>query len=212
MLTMRWDNLFDDLEAQLEAEIDCAEQSVHDDEERQRQAQLTLHERLRNVSQNSPEAIGLTLAARRDVTLTLTVTILRLGRDWCAVDVISPPALEGHALVQIAAVVALNPTELQVAASLGQTLAGQLTPVSDVTQTPRLVDTVGLGFVLRDLARRRRTLEIHSLYGVFVGTLDRVGADHCDLAEHREYVSRRQSSVLRYRVLSLASISLVRIL
>jgi hypothetical protein len=212
VLTMRWNNLFDDLEAQLEAEIDCAEQSVHDDEERQRQAQLTLHERLRNVSQNSPEAIGLTLAAGHDVTLTLTVTILRLGRDWCAVDVISPPALQGHALVQIAAVVALNPTELQVAASLGQTLAGQLTPVSDVTQTPRLVDTVGLGFVLRDLARRRRTLEIHSLYGVFVGTLDRVGADHCDLAEHREYASRRQSSVLRYRVLSLASISLVRIL
>lgn len=208
MLTMRWDNLFDDLESQLEAEIESAEQVVHVDEERHRQAHLTLHERLRNVSENCPEDVGLTLATGRDVT----VAILRLGRDWCAVDVISPAALEGHALVPIAAVIALNPTTLQVVASLGDAVAGHTTPVAAGASAPRLVDTVGLGFVLRDLARRRRAVEIHSLHGVFVGTLDRVGVDHCDLAEHLESASRRQSNVLRYRVLSLASISLVRML
>ena len=45
---MRWDNLFDDLESQLESEIGAVEREVHDDVERERQAQLTLHARLAN--------------------------------------------------------------------------------------------------------------------------------------------------------------------
>jgi hypothetical protein len=218
---MRWDNLFDDLESQLEAEIESAEQSVHADEERHRQAQLTLQERLRNLTPRggSGAVHGLVEveveAEGQAISLTLTsgilvaVCIMRHGSDWFAVDVISPVALEGHALVPLAAVSQLHPTASQLKTSLGAVPSAVLTTGS---HAPRIADSIGLGFVLRDLARRRRTLEIHTLHGVVVGTVDRVGVDHCDIAEHGPAVARREENVRRYRVVALAGITLVRIL
>lgn len=223
VLSMRWDNLFDDLEGQLEAEIDMAEQSVHSDEERQRQAHLTLQERLRNLTpalqaavvngaeepEGEADAINLTLTSGRDVT----VAIMSHGMGWCAVDIVSPAGLEGHAILPIAAIAALNLTSRQMTISVGVSVAGlPSTPSSLPPQAPRVADAIGLGFVLRDLAQRRKTIEIHSLQGIFVGTLDRVGADHCDFAEHSPSGARRNESIRSYRVFSLANITLVRIL
>ena len=226
MLAMRWDNLFDDLEGQLDAEIESAEHSVHEDEERHRQSKLTLHDRLRNltlahpsVSKNGTDNVD----SEQDViTLTLTsgiclaISIMRHGSDWFAVDIVSPLALEGHAIIPIAGVAMVHPRASQVTAMLGVSVAGELGCLDLSTRppraVPRLADTLGLGFVLRDLARRRGTLEIHTVQGVFVGTLDRVGADHCDLAEHAPWAARREASVRSYRVLTLASIALIRIL
>ena len=241
VLAMRWDNLFDDLEGQLESEIGLAERTADDDEERQRQAHLTLQERLRNLTVAFPrtaagmtaepsaacempvESLQITLMSGR----ALEVSLIRHGRDWCAVDVISPPALDGHAILPIASIAALHLHAGQLSASMGLSDTGA---VSSPTTTdnmvhpthvlpggwqataPRIADTIGLGFVLRDLARRRRTLEIHSLQGVFVGTLDRVGVDHCDLAEHARGEARRETQVRGYRVVTLASITLIRIL
>lgn len=223
MLAMRWDNLFDDLEGQLEAEIGAVEREVHDDLERHRQAHLTLHDRLVNLlssasvhaegavaaddepdsepdnGHHDSDVLALTLASGQ----SLSVVLIRLGQDWCAVDVISPPAFSGHAIVPIAAIAAVNLAPHQVTRSLRQ--------APEVRQAPRIADLIGLGFVLRDIARRRHALEIHTLRGIFGGTLDRVGSDHCDLAEHSPRGARRNENVRTYRVVSLADITLVRI-
>ena len=224
--SMRWDNLFDDLETQLEAEIGAAEREVHDDVERERQALLTLRQRLVNLTEASPLLAGDhltdgdTLAAEDTLIdgdpvglclnsgLTLSATLIRIGLDWCAVDVLSPTAYSGHALVPIAAVSELELTRRQSDVSLGTPVGAE----SVARHAPRIAETMGWGFILRDLARRRRTLEIHCRQGIFSGTLDRVGVDHCDVAEHAADASRRVGNVRRYRVLALASISLVRIL
>jgi len=223
VLVMRWDNLFDDLEGQLESEIGMAERTIDDDEERQRQAHLTLQERLRNLTMAFP-------ATAAEITLTsgraLAVSLIRHGRDWCAIDVISPPVLSGHAILPIAAIAGLrlHPGQLSVSlgtsvgTSVGASMPNAITQPAHALQggrqssAPRIADTIGLGFVLRDLARRRRMLEIHSLQGIFVGTLDRVGVDHCDLAEHAPSEARRETRVSCYRVVTLASVTLIRIL
>ena len=227
---MRWDNLFDDLESQLESEIGAVEREVHDDIERERQAHLTLHARLGNLLRVAPVAAtaeqwgqGLDVMA---LTLrtgqSLSVSLIRLGQDWCAVDVISPTALTGHALVPIAAIASLHPTESQLVASLarvrelgdreiGETEIDQ-TESDERARAPRIADAMSLGFVLRDLARRRRPVELHGTHGTYAGTLDRVGADHCDLAEHHAEDARRSGNVRGYQVIALSRIALIRIL
>ncbi len=225
---MRWDNLFDDLEGQLEAEIGAAERTVNDDEERQRQARLSVHQRLRYLTPQTLSAghgdaatAAAAAAAAAPLRLTLTsggeirVALIRHGLDWCAVDVHWPPALAGHALIPIVAIATIMPSREQLRVSLGErTDFGNVSePASpQATVPPRLADTISLGFVLRDLARRRRMVEIHFLGGVSVGTLDRVGADHCELAEHSPGDARREKNVNQRIILALAGIVLVRIL
>lgn len=216
--SMRWDNLFDDLESQLEAEIGAAEREVHDDVERERQAFLTVHDRLSNLSHNAHcEQLILGLVSG----ITLTVTLIRMGPDWCAVDVITPASYSGHALIPLDAIGSLDLTSLQSSVSLGvptgsegasSDRAAMAAMSTGVAAAPRIANTMCLGFVLRDLARRRRTIEIHCHQGIFRGTLDRVGVDHCDLAEHAAEAARRLGNVRHYRVLALARIALVRIL
>jgi len=65
--------------------------------------------------------------------------------------------------------------------------------------------------VLRDLARRRRTLQIVTPGGPIAGTIDRVGKDHLDLAVHPADGWRRSSAVARVEVLALAQVLLVRV-
>lgn len=110
---MRWDDLFDDLESQLEAEIGAAEREVHDDVERERQSLLTMHDRLSNLLYGGP--IELTLESG----LTLSAFPIRLGRDWCAVEIVSPSAFVGHALIPIAAISDLHLSLSKLCLSLG---------------------------------------------------------------------------------------------
>src|SRR5690606_32630989 len=76
---------------------------------------------------------------------------------------------------------------------------------------PRLADRLGLTFVLRDLARRRRAVELHMTFGVLHGTIDRVGRDHIDLAEHDRGTPRRQSAVARQLIVPLTHLVWVRL-
>lgn len=216
---MRWDNLFDDFESQLEAEIGAAERTVHDDEERLRQAHLTVHERLRNLTPPALKSRERAVSGRAEpLRLTLisggelSVALIRHGRDWCAMDVISPASLAGHSIVPIAAIAKMTPSREQLRASLGARTELDAVSEPQGPRPPRLADTIGLGFVLRDLARRRRMVEVHFIGGIAVGTLDRVGADHCELAEHLPEDARRDKNVTRHVILALTGIMLVRIL
>ena len=99
----------------------------------------------------------------------------------------------------LAAVAALLPTAAQLERSLQPVVLGAVT------------DRIGLPFVLRDLARRRRALQLTTPGGVLAGTVDRVGKDHLDLAVHPVDCWRRASAVARIEVLALAQVLLVRV-
>ena len=73
-----------------------------------------------------------------------------------------------------------------------------------------LPSRLGLPFVLRDLCRRRREVELTVGTGSLVGTIDRVGRDHVDLAVHESGVARRDDAIVEYRVVRLEAVGLIR--
>src|SRR6478736_4135655 len=83
--------------------------------------------------------------------------------------------------------------ELLVATSAVLTLRA-LGPQSTSSRTAR---RFGLGYALRALSRDRATVAVSLVGGgpPLLGTIDAVGADHLDLAEHDEGVPRRRENV-----------------
>ena len=62
-----------------------------------------------------------------------------------------------------------------------------------------------------DLARRRLYVEIVLPAGSSAGTIDRVGRDHVDVAEHERDEPRRDRVVRRARLIPFESIECVRL-
>ena len=164
---MRWEGLFDDLEGQLAAE----ERRDLDDEvaerTRRERALVTLESRLAAAA-GSGIRLRLVDGTRVDGVLD------ERGRDWVLVR------KDGgrDVLVPIAAVVTLTALRRE---------AGD----------PGTARRFGLGYALRALARDRATVAVRLAGGgpPLVGTVDAVGADHLDLAEHPEGVPRRRENV-----------------
>lgn len=74
-----------------------------------------------------------------------------------------------------------------------------------------LRERMTLGFVLRDLARRRIAVRIAMRQGGSIhGTIDRAGADHLDLAVHDPGEPRRTHTVRHHLMVPLTSIVWVR--
>jgi hypothetical protein len=176
---MRWEGLFADLEGQLAAE----ERRERDDEvaerTRRERALVTLPSRLA-AAVGSPVRISLAVGEQVDGDL------LDLGEDWVLVRR-HPDAHE--VLVPLAAVVTVR--------ALGQ----QSVPA-------RTARRFGLGHALRALARDRATVAV-SLVGDgprLVGTIDAVGADHLDLAEHPEGLPRRRENVRTVATVPFAAV------
>jgi hypothetical protein len=159
------------------------------EEERLRIGRAGLRDRIAAIG---PEALRLRLTDGSHVEV-LPRTV---GRDWISGDLIGSAA---QVVLPLQAVAALLPTAGQLERSLE--------PVSLGTVT----DRIGLAFVLRDLARRRRTLQLTTAGGVLAGTIDRVGRDHLDLAVHPADGWRRASAVTRIEVLALSQLLLVRV-
>ena len=196
---MRWDNLFEDLEGQLEHELSAEELDIRAEEERLRLSRLLLRDRLFAVHESHPdEAVTLTLADG----LVLRVRPRTFGRDWFSADLVDESARAGQGIVPIAAIGSLALEKSQVAPSLGATLEQAI--------TGSLAARLSLAFVLRDLCRRRAALDLRTPTGVVHGTIDRVGRDHLDLAEHAAGEPRRDAAVMRVRIIPLAQVLLVR--
>ena len=90
-------------------------------------------------------------------------------------------------------------------------------PHPDVLRSARpaasggLSERMTLGFVLRDLVRRRSGVSLHLTSGrVLDGTIDRAGADHLDIALHERGTSRRSDAVTGHRIVPFAAVSWVR--
>jgi hypothetical protein len=77
---VRWQNLFDDLEGQLESELGAEEVDLLAEEERLRLGRLTLRDRIRTIHAAGDGSLGVTVRGGERVT----VAVAALGRDWFA--------------------------------------------------------------------------------------------------------------------------------
>ncbi|WP_446665410.1 hypothetical protein [Flexivirga sp. B27] len=178
---MRWQDLFADLEAQLLAEQRRELQAEVADRTRRERAEVTVLDRAaRSVGS------GLTVVTGAG---SIRGTLEDLGKDWLLLQE------EGRhaALVPLAAVTAI---------------VGLATRSDDDRGLGR---RFGIGVALRGIARDRAPVAIHDVAGgLATGTIDKVGADHLDLAEHPADAVRRARALTGHRVVPFAAIGIVR--
>lgn len=195
---MRWDNLFDDLEGQLEQELSAEELDVRAEEERLRLGRLSLRDRIVAVveAQEVDAAGGIRVVLADGTTLSLRPQTF--GRDWFSATI---DGAAGQLIVAMAAISSVIFTREQATVSLTAT-------PSELSQTS-LPARLTLSFVLRDLCRRRAAVDVSTLAGPVHGTIDRVGRDHIDLAVHERGEARRTSAVRELRAIPLTQLLLL---
>ncbi|HSO64722.1 MAG TPA: hypothetical protein VLQ78_06440 [Ornithinibacter sp.] len=165
---MRWEGLFADLEGRLAAE----ERRELDDEV----AERTRRERaLVELGARLSAAVGAPLRLGLVGGLLLQGELIDVGDGWVLVRA---GATAREVLVPTSAI-------------------ATLTPLGRESEPGRVARRFALGSALRALSRDRATVGVTLVGGgpLLVGTIDTVGADHLDLAEHPEGVPRRQENV-----------------
>jgi hypothetical protein len=181
----RWERLFADLDGTVAAAERAELAAEIADRTRGQEAQLRLADRLR-------AAVGHSVSLILPAEVSITGAVREVGPDWALVA--ESPARE--ALVPLAAV--------RVARGLGVLSA---TPGGEGRVAARL----DLRYALRRLARDRAPLAVTVLDGgVLIGTVDRVGADFLELAEHGAGDRRRAGAVRRVGTVPLAALVLAR--
>jgi hypothetical protein len=184
---VRWDDLFADLEGQLEQELGAEDLDLAAEEERLRLGRLSLRDRIAALT---GEELGVEL---RDGT-RMPIRVETIGRDW-----ISGTTAGGRpraCIVPLEAIGAVLPPSDRVRGSLAVP-----------TEHPdALSRRLGLAFVLRDLCRRRSAVDLVTGSRALHGTIDRVGRDHLDLAEHDPGEQRRPGAVRGVRIVPFAQV------
>ena len=196
---VHWDRLFEDLEGQLASEWE-AERAVLDAEsERLRIARLDLRMRVRALVEAGADATIDLVNGRR-----IPVMLQTLGADWVAVasrGTGDAPTASSALLLPLHAIAGICTDHGMILASLEEPV------VTDLSLRERMT----LGFVLRDLARRRIPVHISTRPGdEFHGTIDRAAADHLDLAQHDPGAARLAGAVRGFRMIPFASLIAVR--
>jgi hypothetical protein len=194
---MRWDNLFDDLESQLEQGLSAEEVDLQAEEERLRLGRLSLRDRMVSVHEAQASGQGLRVCLRGG--RSVVVRPVAFGKDWVSADLLDGSDRGAQCILPLHAISSLMLTREQVGHSL------RAPQDSERGVAARL----GFAFVLRDLCRRRRAVTVQLQDGDLHGTIDRVGRDHLDLAVHEPGVARRDSAVSSYRVIPLDQLRLV---
>ena len=179
----RWSQLFADLDAQAEAVLRAEEYGDVAERTRIEVGKLTLADRLR-------PAVGRELAVRCVGAGPLLGRLDGVGADWLELT----ESTAAESVVPLAAVIAVCGL-------------GRWSTVADGVVDRRL----GLRSVLRRLSRNRAVMRlVLTDGGTLTGTIDRVGADFLELAEHAQTAPRRAGAVLRVWTLPLASLAVVR--
>jgi hypothetical protein len=199
---MRWDNLFDDLESQLEQELTAEEVDLQAEEERLRLARLGIRDRLRSLHASPGSGDRMLRLSLADGS-RVTVDPATFGRDWLAGELVEESGRRPQCIVSLDAIQGVVLSGSQVIQSLDRSGGEE----SAAALSARL----GLQFVLRDLCRRRQAVDLWRRHGRMHGTIDRVGRDHIDLAVHEAGHPRRESEVSEYRIVRLGQLMLVRI-
>jgi hypothetical protein len=182
---MRWEGLFEDLEAQAAA-LEIAERGAEIEERtRAETAQLTLVDRLR-------PAVGLGLKLRCHGALVLSGQVRHVSPEWLLLD-------EGdgrEAFVSLASVTTVG--------GLGRLSA----PPSTISEVE---SRLGMRHALRGIARDRSILRAHLADASTIdGTIDRVGADFVEIAVHAPGEVRRRGQVRDVLTVALAALVALR--
>lgn len=205
---MRWDRFFDDLEDQLASEWEAERAALDTEAERLRLSRVGLRERLVMLIDRDRENPPPSFEFADGSVVTAEVT--GVGVDWLALE--SAGRRAGALLVPLTAI----------------TTVGM--PHSDILRTARpasvttgLTDRMTLGFVVRDLVRRRVAVAVHLMHPassaqdssaqarVLTGTIDRAGADHFDIALHEPGTARRADAVRGHRVVPFSAVAWIRL-
>lgn len=184
-MRVRWESLFADLEAEFDA-ARAAERAMEVSDRTRREAALvSLADRLR-------PAIGHQVRVLARGSGALTGTLRDVGPDW----LLLAETVGRQALIAGSAVLTV--------AGLGARTA---TPGSEGVVGARLT----LRYALRGLARDRAPVVLVLVDGTTVGgTLDRVGLDHVELAEHAQGEARRAGAVRQVVAVPLPALAAVR--
>jgi hypothetical protein len=177
----RWDRLFRDLEAQLMAEETRELRVEVADRTRRERALVELRARLL-------ANIGTAVAVRTSAA-TYEGHLADAGADWL---LLLHAAGERPVLLPTSAI-------------------RSLTGLRPGAQEPSLVAKgLGLGSALRAISRDRAVVRLVDLEGhVLTGTIDAVGADHVEVAEHHTDEPRRSANVLGRHVMPFDGLSAV---
>lgn len=177
---MRWERLFDDLEAQLGAEERRERDSEVADRTRRERAGVELGARL-------AAAVGTALQVRLVTGDRVLGELADLGEDWLLLRL----ETGRDAVVPVAAVTGV--VGLPVRASAARTAR-----------------RFALGYALLGLSRDRASVAVTDVSGqVVTGTIDVVGADSLDLAEHALGESRRPENVRGRQTIPFRAVVLV---
>jgi hypothetical protein len=195
---MRWDLLFDDLEARLDQEQRDEERALALEEERLRLGRLGLRDRMivmaRALEADPSAVVRIELRTGELVALRPSA----VGRDWLSADLLGGGPGDQCVLPF---------------AAIGAILAGPRLLERSLEQQPdppsRLTERMGLAFVLRDLSRRRASVHLLTEAGRVHGTIDRVARDHLDLAVHPTGTPRRERQVQGYRMVPFDRVLLI---
>ena len=195
---MRWDSLFDDLEGQLAREKSLEETDLAAEEERLRLGRLDLRERLIAIhAASGGTRYRVVVTVRGGLRVTLHPT--SFGRDWMLAE-LTEGSRSVSCILPLQAIQSVSLTPGQTRDSL---------VAATPSEAPRISDRLGLSFVLRDLCRRRRYVQIDSVDSSVRGTIDRVGRDHIDVAVHEP--PRRSTFVEEIRLVAFDGIHLVKL-
>lgn len=182
---VRWSRLFADLDSQVDALLGAELGSEVAERTRIEVSRLRLVDRLRTVE-------GHPIEARCAGVGPVRGRLDRVGADWLLLS--DPPG--GETLVPLGAVLAVS--------GLGRWSA---LPGAE----GRVARTLSLRHVLRGVARDRSPVRMVLTDGVpLAGTVDRVGFDFLELAEHPPGEPRRPGSVLRVRTVPFGGVAVVR--
>lgn len=200
---MRWDNLFDDLESQLEHELTAEDIDLRAEEERLRLGRMSIRDRLAALHGAESAGGGYSIRLVLGDGQIIAVHPVALGKDWISGDVLDESSSRQQCIIPLAAVggVVLTPEQMALSLSVTAESAGP----------SELSARLGLTFVLRDLCRRRQGVDLELLTGSVHGTIDRVGRDHLDVAVHERGTPRRESEVRQHRIVPLAQLRYVRL-
>jgi hypothetical protein len=182
---MRWEELFGDLEGQFDAAESAELATEVADRTRREISTLRFVDRLR-------PAIGRPIDVRLRGASTVGGRLAALGPDWFLV------AQTGTRETLVATHAVL---------SIGGLAAQSASPMSEGVVAARL----DFPFALRTISRDRSPVAISLVDGSQVsGTIDRVGADFIEVAEHAAGEVRRRAavqSVRTYPIVAVAAVS-----
>jgi hypothetical protein len=180
---MRWQQLFADLQAQFDEAEAAAERWESASRARFETGAVSLSDRLRG-------ALGVPVVLRCAGVGRVAGTLTETGVDWLLLD-------DEHG------------REVLVATAGVRSVSG-LTRRTSPTGAGVVEGRLDLRRAVRALARDRSTVSVlMDDGGSLTGTVDRVGADFCELAEHPADEPRRPGAVHAVHAIALSAISLV---